>query len=543
MAELATGRSAHSDTFARDNLPPRELWPDMDFRDLPVRFPGQLNCANELVDKQAREFGPRPAIHHDGVVWTYADLLQQSNRIAHVLTDDLGIKPGNRVMLHAPNSRMTAACWFAVMKVGAIVVATMPLLRWRELAFVAEKAEVDIALCDARLMEEMETAAGNSPYLGRVVALGGGGEGCLEVLMSAKSVTFENVDTAADDVCLISFTSGTTGRPKGTIHFHRDIMAVCACFPRSTLKAGPDDIFTGSPPLAFTFGLGGLLLFPLSVGASTVLVEQPNPANLLQAIEAEHVTVLFTAPIAYRAILAESGDYDISSLSKCISAGEKLPLPIWRAWHDATGLGIIDGIGSTELLHIFIAAAGEDIRPGATGKPIPGYEACVLGDDGAPLPAGEVGRLAVRGPTGCRYLADERQKTYVSNGWNLTGDAYMVDDDGYFWFQARTDDMIITAGYNISGPEVEEALLAHEAVMECAVVAAPDEARGSIVKAFVVLGGGAEAGDGLVRELQDFVKARIAPYKYPRAIEFIEALPRTETGKVQRFKLRQKNEE
>ena len=542
-----TGKSAHRDTFARDNLPAAEDQPVYLFDRPEFQFPDQLNCAVEMLDKQvAAGHGERPCLLSPKQRWTYNDLLDKANRIAKVLTEDLGLVPGNRVMLRGANNPMVVACWFGIVKAGGVVVATMPLLRAGELSVMLDKAEVSLALCDVRLMEEMDGAAAKAPVCERIVAFDGSGEenggAELEELMAAKDGKFENVDTASDDVVLIAFTSGTTGKPKGTMHFHRDVAAINNAFPRSTLKPDKDDVFIGSPPIAFTFGLGGLVTFPLSVGASTVLLEKASPDLLAQAIAEFGVTVCFTAPTAYRALIKQIQGLDISSLKKCVSAGETLPLPIFEDWQKATGIEIIDGIGSTEMLHIFISASGDEIRPGATGKPIPGYEARVVDDEMNELPPGEVGRLAVRGPTGCRYLADERQKVYVSDGWNLTGDAYRMDEDGYFWFQARADDMIVSSGYNISGPEVEEALMAHAAVRECAVVAAPDADRGNLVKAFVVLEEGQSADEGLVKALQDHVKATIAPYKYPRAIEFIEALPRTETGKVQRFRLRQDEE-
>ncbi|HJP21398.1 MAG TPA: AMP-binding protein, partial [Alphaproteobacteria bacterium] len=418
------------------------------------------------------------------------------------------------------------------------------LLRARELTFMADKARVEVALCDRRLDDELKQTLEDSACLERALYFSPTGEqteaGSLEELMAEKSGDFANVMTSADDVALIAFTSGTTGQPKGCMHFHRDIMAICDTFSRYVLKPGPDDVFCGTPPVAFTFGLGALVTFPMHAGASTALIETPGPDVLLQCIQQHSATVCFTAPTMFRAMTGLVADHDISSLAKCVSAGETLPLPTFEAWRQATGISTIDGIGSTEMLHIFIAAAGDDIKPGATGKAIPGFEARVADDDGNPVPAGTVGRLAVRGPTGCRYLDNsERQAAYVQGGWNYTGDAYLCDEDGYFWFQARADDMIISAGYNISGPEVEEALLDHEAVQECAVVASPDPERSFIVKAFVILRDGAADDDATVKALQDHVKATIAPYKYPRAIEFVAELPRTETGKVQRFKLRQ----
>jgi len=433
---------------------------------------------------------------------------------------------------------MLAACWFAVMKAGGVAVATMPLLRAKELVTIIDKGRVTHALCDARLRDELAQAAARASGLAHILHFNDASDAGLEAAMSRRSPHFRNVDTAADDACIFAFTSGTTGVPKATVHLHRDVMAVCACFPPHVLRANSSDIFVGSPPMAFTFGLGGLLLFPLSVGASSVLIERPTPDALVDGIKAFDATVLFTAPTSYRAMAARGAELRASSLRKCVSAGEVLPAATRALWKQATGIELIDGIGATELLHIFIAADEEHARPGATGTAVPGYIARVVDEEGKPVPAGTVGRLAVKGPTGCRYLADERQKNYVRDGWNYTGDAYLVDEDGYFHFQSRTDDMIISAGYNIASPEVEDALLLHPKVAECGVVGVPDEDRGHIVKAFVVLRAGHAPSAELVAELQDFVKRTIAPYKYPRAIEFLDALPRTETGKLQRFKLR-----
>ncbi len=532
--------TAHIDTFARDNLPPAEQWPELKFTLPELQYPERMNCAAELLDKAMENgWGDRACLITPGGTWTYRDLDERVNRIARVLVEESALVPGNRVLLRGANNPMMVACWFAVTKAGGIAVPTMPLLRAVELSYILEKAQVGLALCDVRLAEELAAAGATAPVLDRIVLFGSDAPDGLESLIADKPATFEAVETAADDICLIAFTSGTTGQPKGTMHAHRDIMAMCDSFPPHILKPRPDDIFCGSPPIAFTFGLGGLVTFPVHIGAATLLLEKAPPDVLLQGIQDHGATICFTAPTAYRAMIDLVDQYDISSLRCCVSAGESLPKPTWEAFRDKTGIPIIDGIGATEMLHIFISAAVEDIRPGATGRPVPGYEACVLDEDGKPAPAGQVGRLAVRGPTGCRYLADERQANYVLNGWNLTGDAYLVDEDGYFWYQARTDDMIISSGYNIAGPEVEAALMAHDAVAECAVVGSPDPERGTIVKAFVVARDPAAADDTLARELQDFVKQRIAPYKYPRAIEFVEVLPRTETGKVQRFRLRQ----
>ncbi|MDP3611833.1 MAG: AMP-binding protein [Rubrivivax sp.] len=534
----APGHSAHSahlDTFARDRLPAPAALPELIF-DLPeLQFPARLNCATELLDRHVAEGrGDRLCIQGAGVRWTYADLQAQANRIAHVLVHDMGLVPGNRVLLRGANSPMLAACWFAVVKAGGIAVGTMPLLRARELVAIAHKAQISHALCDARLAEELQLALPDCPTLQQVLNFGGQ----LETRAADKPPHFDNVDTAADDICLMAFTSGTTGVPKGTLHFHRDVMAATVCWPPHVLRAQPDDVFIGSPPLAFTFGLGGLLVFPLSIGACAVLIEKASPDLLLPAIAQYKASVCFTAPTSYRAMAAQVAAHDLRSLRKCVSAGEALPAATRQLWRESTGIEIIDGIGSTEMFHIFISADESQARGGATGLPVPGYRAVVLDETGHEVPAGQVGRLAVKGPTGCKYLDDPRQANYVQNGWNLTGDAYRVDVDGQFVYHARTDDMIISGGYNIAGPEVEDALLLHPAVAECGVIGQADEARGMIVKAFVVLRPGHTGNDSLGKALQDFVKQSIAPYKYPREIVFLDKLPRTETGKLQRFRLK-----
>jgi 2-aminobenzoate-CoA ligase len=532
--------SAHVDTFTRDKLPPPEAQPEFLFELPELKFPERLNCAWPLLDQHVAEGrGGRLCIQAPGLRWTYADLQEKANRIANVLVSELGVVPGNRVLLRAPNNPMMAACWFAVMKAGAVAVATMPLLRAKELKHALAKAQVSHALCDLRLAEELRLAAAESPGLRHTLWFNDPGPGGLEAAMARQSTSFRNVETGRDDTCILAFTSGTTGQPKATMHFHRDVMASCVCWPPHVLRPTPDDIFIGTPPLAFTFGLGGLLLFPLAVGASTVLIEQLTPQTLIEAIVAYQATVVFTAPTSYRAMAAIAGPLRESHLKKCVAAGEALPAATRALWKEATGIEIIDGIGATEMLHIFISADEKDSRPGATGKVVPGYVACVMDDAGKPAKPGEIGRLAVKGPTGCRYLDDERQAKYVQDGWNYTGDAYALDAEGYFHYHSRTDDMIISAGYNIAGPEVEDALLRHPKVAECGVIGVPDEERGQVVKAIVVLRPGTEATPETAKELQDFVKQSIAPYKYPRQVEFVASLPRTETGKLQRFRLRQ----
>jgi 2-aminobenzoate-CoA ligase len=522
------------DTFAKDRLPPREQWPRLHF-DLPeLEYPERLNCATVLLDDAIAEgHGERPAVVTDAGTITYRDLLARANRIANVLAG-AGVAPGNRVLLRGFNGPELYAAWLAVMKAGAIAVTTMPMLRAPELTAIIGKAKPAFALSDHRLLAELQAVAAGGG-VGTVIAWGNGD---LESRMAAASDRFANAGTASDDVCLLAFTSGTTGQPKACVHFHRDVLAMADVVGRHLLQTQPGDVYAGSPPLGFTFGLGALLVFPLRFRAATAPIEAPAPASVLAAIEKHRVTCLFTAPFAYRALAQELAGRDIGSLKRCVSAGEFLPKAVSDLWFEKTGMRIIDGIGATEMIHIFISASGADVRPGSTGRPLPGYRACVLGEDGKPLPAGSTGRLAVTGPTGCRYLDDARQRDYVQGGWNVTGDLYRVDEDGYFWFVSRADDMIVSAGYNIAGAEVEWALLAHPAVRECAVIGTPDAQRGTVVKACIVLAPGRAGDAALVKELQDFVKQRIAPYKYPRVVEFLDALPKTATGKLSRKSLR-----
>ncbi len=541
----AVTTSYYADTFARDHLPARSSWPELRF-DLPeLHYPARINAVAELLDQALKKnagLAQRTALYsrQQGAIisLTYAELTTLVNRIANVLVHDLKLRSGTRVLLRGSNSIMMAASVLAVMKAGLIAVPTMPLLRARELSVIINKANVAAALCADDLKQELVLAQADAPCLQHMVYFNSQETTSLESRLLHQSDYFEAFDSSAEDIALIGFTSGTTGKPKATLHFHRDILAICDCFPKSMLATVSSDIFIGTPPLAFTFGLGGLLLFPLRYGAAAVLLEKLNPDSLLSAIEEFKATICFTAPTFYRQMAGLVNQHQITSLSRTVSAGEALPASTRAAWLQATGLQMIDGIGATEMLHIFISAAGDDVRAGATGKPIPGYQACVIDGEGQILGPGQIGRLAVKGPTGCRYLDDARQLEYVWQGWNLTGDAYEIDADGYFYYRARIDDMIISAGYNIAGPEVEEALLRHSAVAECAVVGLADEVRGQVVKAFVVLKPEYSASEEIKLQLQEFVKQTIAPYKYPRCIEFRQQLPRTETGKLQRFKLK-----
>jgi 2-aminobenzoate-CoA ligase len=540
MALASLGRSAHTDTFTRDNLPPSPQWPEIPLHGFD--YSETLNIGVELTDRMvAQGFGDHVALIGNGRRRTYKELSDWTNRIAYALVEDFGIKPGNRILVRSANNPAMVACWLAATKAGAVVVNTMPMLRAGELAKIVDKAEVALALCDTRLMDELATCAKTSKFLKQVIGFDGTAnhDAELDRIALSKAVTFEAVPTGRDDVALLGFTSGTTGEPKATMHFHRDLLIIADGYAKEVLNVTPDDIFVGSPPLAFTFGLGGLAIFPLRFGATATLLENASPANMIEIIETYKATISFTAPTAYRAMLAAMNQgANLSSLRAAVSAGETLPAPVFNDWVQKTGKPILDGIGSTEMLHIFISNRFGDAAPATTGKPVTGYEAKIVDDDMKEKPRGEVGKLAVRGPTGCRYLADKRQSAYVRDGWNLTGDAFTQDANGYFHFAARNDDMIISAGYNIAGPEVEAALLSHPAVKECAVIGAPDEGRGQVVEAHVVLAEGVIAGVDTVKRLQDHVKATIAPFKYPRSVKFTDALPKTPTGKIQRFRLR-----
>ena len=534
------GPSAHVDTFTRDRLPPAADWPDLRLEGF--AYPERLNAAVELTDRMVEKgFGDHTALIGNGRIRTYKELADWSNRIAHVLVEDYGVRPGNRVLIRSANNPAMVACWLGATKAGAVVVNTMPMLRAGELTKIVDKAEITHALCDTRLMEELVGCAKHSRHLKTVVGFDGTAnhDAELDRIALSKPVRFAAVETGRDDVALLGFTSGTTGEAKATMHFHRDLMIIADGYAREVLRVTPEDVFVGSPPLAFTFGLGGLAVFPLRFGAAAALLEQASPANMIEIIQEHKATICFTAPTAYRVMLkAMDEGADLSSLRAAVSAGETLPGPVYDEWMAKTGKPMLDGIGATEMLHIFITNRFDDHHPACTGRPVTGYQARIVGEDMVEKPRGEVGRLAVRGPTGCRYLSDQRQRVYVKQGWNLTGDSFWQDDEGRFHFAARSDDMIVSAGYNIAGPEVEAALLSHPAVLECGVSGAPDDERGQIVEAHVVLVPG-HAGDALMaRILQDHVKSVIAPYKYPRRVVFAEALPKTQTGKLQRFRLR-----
>lgn len=533
------GKSAHTDTFARDNLPPPEQWPRLLLDGFD--YPDRLNAAVELTDAMvAKGFGDHTALIGNGRRRTYKELTDWSNRIAHVLVDDFGVAPGNRVLIRSANNPAMVACWLAATKVGAVVVNTMPLLRASELGQIVDKAEITHALCDTRLMEEMTACAKTSTFLEHVIDFDGTSQhdALLDRLALEKPVKFDAVDTAQDDVALLGFTSGSTGAPKATMHFHRDLLIIADGYAREVLDVQPTDVFVGSPPLAFTFGLGGLAIFPLRFGAAATLLENASPPQMIEIIQKYKATVCFTAPTAYRAMLtAMDKGANLGSLRAAVSAGETLPAPVYEDWITKTGKPMLDGIGATEMLHIFVSNRFDDHKPACTGKPVKGYEAKIIDEDGAEVARNVVGRLVVRGPTGCRYLKDARQADYVLDGWNITGDAFSMDEDGYLHFAARNDDMIISSGYNIAGPEVEAALLSHPAVLECAVIGIPDVERGMAVQAHVVLAQGTPSPE-LVKDLQDHVKSTIAPYKYPRNIQFTDALPKTESGKIQRFRLK-----
>lgn len=531
--------SSHVDTFARDNLPPQELWPTFEFTIPEVQYPDRLNAATALIDEPTQKFGgDRVAlVTPEGESWTYAQLLARANQIAHVFVEDYGIVPGNRIMLRAPNNPMLVAAWLATLKVGAVVVTTMPLLRNKEVAELIALTQPALAVVDHRFVKGIEVAAAESELT--VIVYNGEGEQDLVRLMATKPETFQNVETAADDVALLGPTSGTTGQPKATMHFHRDILANADTFARFLVQPTPEDRWACSAPFAFTFGLGCLVVFPLYFGSSSLLTEMLPPVQLAEAAQEAGVTIMATAPTAWRAILKEGKGDLLSHLRIGISAGEHLPQPTWEAVYRETGLKLLNGLGGTELLHVYLASAGDDIKPGAVGKPVPGFRAAILDVDGNEVPDGEVGRLAVIGPTGCRYLNDQRQRNYVLNGWNVTGDTFLRDEDGYYVYQARSDNMIVSSGYNIGAPEVEIAIEQHPDVLETAVVGKPDEDRGTLVCAFIVLRNGVVGGPAKAKEIQDFVKQQIAPYKYPRDVRFVDELPKNPSGKLQHYKLRQ----
>ena len=537
--ELST--SAHEDTFARDSLPPHDQWPTMEFTLPELQYPDRLNAAAWLLDDTVERVGAHRAALHaaDGTTWTYGELQQRANQVAQVLTDDLGLVPGNRVMLRAPNNPWTVACWFGALKAGAVVVTTMAALRAVEITPIVAAARPTIALVDHRCAADVYAVRDSDAPDLTVVEFGGAGRDDLVARCETKSGEFTAVATAADDVALLGPTSGTTGVPKLTMHFHRDIASIAETFGRHLVQLRSDDVVACTAPLAFTFGLGALVVFPIRAGASALLIEKATPAELAQLVHDHEVTTLFTAPTAYRAIVVDGHAGLLAGVRTAVSAGEHLNPDTWQAVLDQTGLRIIDGIGSTELLHVFVSARGEDIRRGATGKAVPGFRATILDADGQEVGPDVAGRLAVIGPTGCRYLNDERQHAYVLNGWNITGDTFTRDADGYFYYQARSDNMIVSSGYNIGGPEVEAAIDLHPDVAECAVVGRPDPERGAIICAFVVLRAGVVGDAAKARELQDFVKAQIAPYKYPRDVRFVDVLPRNPSGKLQHFRLRQ----
>jgi len=535
--------TAHIDTYIRDNLPPKELWPEMDYSVLPelAAYPARLNAAGVILDRQvANGFADKPAVIHEDQVWTYAELQARANKTAHVLVDDLGLQPGNRVILRSGNHPMLIAAFFAVLKAGGVAIATMPVLRERELVYMIGKARVQFAISDIKLADDIEAAKGTATDLQRILYFGGDAIGGLEALMADKPATFDNVDTSADDPAIIGFTSGSTGTPKGTLHFHRDLLAAAHCFIGHVVGIKPGDIICGSPQIAFLYGLCAYMADTMLFGGASVVVERATPDILLQTIEKHKATVCFSTPSGYKLMLENARNYDLSSLRICIAGGEPLAPAVFREWKDITGVELINGYGISELLHIFISASGDDIRPGAIGRAIPGFQIRVVDDDFNDVKAGEIGQILIKGPNGCRYLDDlERQKAYVRDGWNCSSDLARIDEDGYIYYEARTDDMILTGGYNVSGLEVEAVLLEHPNVRECAVVGAPDPGRGQIVKAFVALSDTSAENEKLIAEMQDFVKARISAFKYPRAIEFVDELPHTATGKIQRGALRQ----
>ena len=538
--------SAHIDRFVIDRMPKPEACAQMHY-DLPeLQIPSSANLVVALLDDAVHNKGwaDRPMLRSSRIVLTYADALERVNRIAQVLVQDCGLVPGNRVLLRGGNSIGMALAWLGVVKAGMVAVASMPLLRAKELTEILHKAQPQLALCDALLLEELNTACATQTQPCTIISFNQmNAPGSLAVRSALKDGQLKACNTSADDPAMMAFTSGTTGTPKAAVHTHRDILAAGQAWPRHVLGLAADDIVVGSPPLAFTFGLGGLLTFPMAFGASTYFPDAPyTPESLVNTIAQVGATVCYTAPTFYRQAAAFAAAAKLSSLRVCVSAGEALPQATRQLWKTSTGLDMLDGIGATEMFHIFISSRGDALPQSdlgtAIGRVVPGYTARVVDDAGQELPRGQTGKLAVTGPTGCKYLDDARQANYVKDGWNYPGDAFIQDQAGYFFYQSRADDMIITAGYNVGAPEVEDCLMEHPAVAECAVIGKPDPERGMLVHAVVVLRADYAPDAAMAQALQDHVKARIAPYKYPRNVVFVAQLPRTETGKLQRFKLR-----
>ncbi len=542
MASHTPVASGHADTFVADRLPPPAAWPQITSPTPLFDVPERANVVSSLFARaHAAGHAGRPMLRSPHITLSYQEAEERVNRMANWLTQDFSLVSGNRVLLRGGNTVGMALCWLAVVKAGLVAVATMPMLRAKELGEIVEKARPSAALCDAALLHELELTQARHPSLARIVCFNAPSHPQdVSVLAAAHSGKCAGCDTAASDVAMLAFTSGTTGKPKAAAQTHRDLLAACEAWPMHVLEANCNDVTIGTPPLAFTFGLGGLLLFPMRVGASVYFHDKPfTPEVLMDAVHASGASICYTAPTMYRQMAAFAKAKGSAQLRICVSAGEGLPDATRTLWREASGMEMLDGIGATEMFHIFISSAGAQVRRGAVGRVVPGYEAKVVGEDGQELPHGQVGRLAVRGVTGCKYLDDARQSAYVKDGWNYPGDAFSQDTDGYFWYQARADDMIVTAGYNVGGPEVEDCVLRHPAVAECGVVAKADPERGMLIKAYVVLKHGHAGDAALVRSIQDHVKAQLAPFKYPREVSFMERMPRTETGKLQRFVLRQ----
>jgi 2-aminobenzoate-CoA ligase len=535
--------TAHVDKFVCDNIAPKNQWPEFLIDHSLRKYSKRLNCVYELLDRHVEEGrGRRAALQHSSGVVTYSQLLDRSNRVAEVLVSEFGLIPGNRVLLHGFNNPLTVAAWLGILKAGGVVVATMPMLRSQELLKVMDRAKVNIVLSDDCLLNEVEKAVADNVSCEHLCSFNTTGvegkQSSLEVLMASRTGKFDNIEASWDDAAIIAFTSGTTGQPKGCIHSHKNILAISDSYARTILNPTVNDVFLGSAPLAFTFGLGASLIFPLRAGASSVLVEKSSPETFLEAISQYKVTVTFTAPTAYQRMLERTPKPNLPSLRLCVSAGEPLPTSTWHAWHKVTGIRICDGIGSTEMLHIFISSLGLDIRPGFLGKAIAPYQAKIVDSNMENVGYGEIGHLAVRGPTGCRYLADKRQQEYVKEGWNLTGDLCQMDRDGYISYQSRADDLIVSSGYKISGIEVESVLLEEPIVEECAVIGVPSRKRGHDIKAFIVIREIGSNSTQLIENLKAFVRRRLATYKCPHSIEFVSSLPKTQTGKLKRYVLR-----
>ncbi len=533
--------------------PPRELWPrfGLDFPEA-REWPAKLNIAEVLVDDNLKR-GDKPAILYEDRQIKYRELQLMINKFGNALKV-LDVKPYDRVMLRLPNIPEFIVSSLAVQKLGAVSVPTFTLLKAKELSYIASDCEAKVLITTPSLLEDVEKAKGELKTIRHIVLADAKPSEveapyiAFDYLMDdfKEATGLEPVRVDQDEVTLLLYTSGTTGPPKGCIHTHRHYLAVADCYAKNVLQAREDDVWGGPPTMAFAYGHTGLICNPLRHGATTSLVGSGRfePASMFQLIEKHGISVFYGVPTAYRTMVAlkhERGKYDFSSLRVCVTAGEPCPPSLYYTIKEFFGCEVLEHMGCTELFNGFISTRFGQVKPGSMGLAVPGYDVRILGDDGNEVKTGEVGHLAVAGPIGIRYWKlPEKQAESVRNGWNHTGDMAYKDEEGFFWFASRSDDIIKTAAYRVSPHEVEEALIKHGAVAEAGVIGVPDLERGQIIKAFIVLKPDHKPSSRLEEELRVFVKDQIAPYKAPKEVEFVKELPKTETGKIRRAELKRK---